>query len=51
MDKFKPVLKGYTNVDMVGDLDSRNSTSCYLTLLQEELCLSSQDCRTLLLYL
>ena len=28
--KGKPVLEGYTDADMVGDLDGRKSTSVYL---------------------
>ena len=31
--KGKPVLEGYTNVDMVNDLDGRKSTSSYYLIL------------------
>ena len=49
--RFKPILEGYTDADMVGDLDGRKSTSRFYLLLQGQLYHGSQNCRSVLPYL
>uniref|UniRef100_A0A3Q7IFZ7 Reverse transcriptase Ty1/copia-type domain-containing protein n=1 Tax=Solanum lycopersicum TaxID=4081 RepID=A0A3Q7IFZ7_SOLLC len=44
---WKPILCGYTNSEMAGDVDTRKSTSGYLG----ELCLGNLVCKNVLLYL
>ena len=47
----KPVLEGYTDADMAGDLDGRKSTSGYLFTFAGGLYHGSQNCRSVLPYL
>ena len=46
-----PVLGGYIDSDMAGDLDGRKSTFGYLFTFARELYHSSQNCRSVLPYL
>ena len=47
----KPILCGYIDSDMAGDVDTRKSTSGYWLLLHGELCLGNLGCKNVLLYL
>ena len=44
------ILEDYANVDMIGDLNGRKSTSGFLFTLQGEQCLSTQNCKSVLPY-
>ena len=46
-----PILKGYTDSDMAGDLDKRKSTTGYLFTFSGGLYHGSQSCRSVLHYL
>ncbi|KAL0404121.1 UNVERIFIED_CONTAM: Retrovirus-related Pol polyprotein from transposon TNT 1-94 [Sesamum radiatum] len=46
-----PILEGYTDADMAGDIDSRKSTSGYIYTFAGELFLGNLDCRSVSLYL
>ena len=47
----KPVLVGYTNADIAGDVDSRKSTSCYLITFVGEQCHGNQSYKSVLHFL
>ena len=46
-----PMLVGYTDANMAGDVDSRKSTSSYLITFTGGICLGSQSYRSVLYYL
>ena len=48
--KGKPVLEGYTDADLADDIDSRKSTSGYLTTFAGELFHGNQSCKIVLHY-
>jgi len=41
----KPTLMGYSDLDMVGDINSNNSTSSYLIKFTREMSVGNQDYR------
>ena len=46
----EPMLDGYTDSYMTGDVDSRKSISRFLMILQRGLSLGNQSCRNVLHY-
>ena len=48
--KGKHVLEGYTDADLAGDIDSRKSTSGYLTTFAGGLFNGNQNCKSVMHY-